>query len=385
MPDLVLEGEHYLEFFGNSVSSAGDVNGDGVPDIIVGNGQIGVEKAYLYFGGAVLDDIPDLILVGPTDSNFGWRVGSAGDVNGDGYDDAIVSAHWYTEDPGTTQPGYGRAYIYYGGVEMDSIPDVILSGTYPLACFGLSFSSMGDLNYDGFGDIVVSAHCSDTSPAKARVFLGGPNMVRADTLADAVIEGEAVWDFFSYSLSGTHDLNGDIFNELIVGAPFYDLSAFDEGKVYVYSILPGLTITSLTLSKGVVGFSYVDTLSVYDGTPPHDWGLCSGALPDGLELKPDGTINGIPTTVGATSFGVRVTDAEGETDTQDLSIEIVQGTKGDVNFDGAVNVLGVVRVVNIILTLPPTPTEYELWAGDCNEDGRIDILDAICIVNMILS
>lgn len=171
---------------------------------------------------------------------------------------------------------------------------------------------------------------------------------------------------------------------MIIGAPDHDVIEYDEGKVYVYSILPGLTVATLMLPYGIAGFSYAETLTVYNGTPPYTWNLFSGSLPDGLELNPNGVINGIPTTVDTSFFTVEVTDAELATDTQDLSIAICQGAKGDVNCDGTINIFDVVRVVNIILGLPPPPTEYELWAGDCNEDDNVNILDVVCIVNLIL-
>ena len=240
IPDLVLKGEKQYDYFGLTVASAGDVNGDEIPDIIVGNGQFRVEKAYLYFGGALLDTVPDLIFTGPLDSDFGWWVGSGGDINGDGYDDAIVSAHWYTDIPGVTPPGYGRLYIYFGGAEMDSIPDVILLGTTPQSGFGAFFSTLGDVSYDGYDDIIVSAHGPHSGVVgKVRVFLGGATMSNVDTLADAVIEGENPEDEFSYSLSGTHDLNGDGLNDVIVGAPSFDFIEWNEGKAYVHSIIPG--------------------------------------------------------------------------------------------------------------------------------------------------
>ena len=76
-------------------------------------------------------------------------------------------------EPGVTDPAYGRVYIYYGARFMDDLPDMIIEGSRPFTSFGSRFSSLGDINDDGFDDIVVSAHSSfrgDT--CKARVFLG---------------------------------------------------------------------------------------------------------------------------------------------------------------------------------------------------------------------
>jgi hypothetical protein len=240
IPDLMLKGENQYDYFGLAVASAGDVNGDGAPDIIIGNGQIRVEKAYIYFGGALLDTIPDLILTGPLDSDFGWHVASAGDINGDGYDDVMVSAHWYTEVPGTTPHAYGRLYIYYGGMNIYNTPDVIIRGTKARAAFSTGLSTLRDINFDGYDDIVIGAFGPYSEEvSKARVFLGGLSISNVDTLADAVIEGEVIGDYFSYSLSGTHDVNGDGLSDIVVGADERTTIIWEDGKVYVYSVLPG--------------------------------------------------------------------------------------------------------------------------------------------------
>ena len=104
----------------------GDVNGDGYDDLLVGafrypeiqsNG-----KAYLYFGGPALDAVVDLVIPAPAGNTawFGVSVASAGDFNGDGYPDFIIGAQ---------QSGYeGKAFIYYGGPSLDATPDLTLTG-----------------------------------------------------------------------------------------------------------------------------------------------------------------------------------------------------------------------------------------------------------------
>lgn len=297
--DLILKGEKQYDYFGMTVASGGDVNGDAATDIIVGNGQIRVEKAYIYFGGALLDTIPDLILTGPLDSDFGWHVASAGDINNDGYDDVMVSAHWYTEVPGSTPPGYGRLYIYYGGLNMNNTPDIIIRGTKAKADFSVGLSTLGDINFDGYDDIVIGAFGPKSEEeSKARVFLGGLSMSNVDTLADIVIEGEVIGDYFSFSLNGTHDINGDDLNDIIIGAHHHTNFIWEDGKVYVNSVLPG--------------------------------------------------------------------------------------GRGDVNHDDNIDVLDVVRVVNIILGTSTSPGAYELWASDVNIDGTIDVSDIMKIVDIII-
>ena len=240
IPDFVFQEGEPGENFGYALASAGDLNGDDAPDIIIGNRWIVVDRVWIYYGGSLLDSIPDLIFSGPKHSDFGWEVGTAGDINNDGFDDVMVSAHWYTDVPGITPPGYGRLYIYHGGTTMDTVPDLIIKGTIPRGDFSIGLSTLGDINFDAYDDIAVGAFGPNSNEiSKARVFLGGQTMGNADTLADVVIEGESIGDYFSNSLSGTHDLNGDGLNDLIIGANEHTTILWQDGKAYVYSILPG--------------------------------------------------------------------------------------------------------------------------------------------------
>jgi hypothetical protein len=119
----MFNGQGNFDSFGNSVSSAGDVNGDGYDDIIVGahgytSPNFNKGRAYIYFGGPAMDNKADVTLDGEASLHyFGFSVSAAGDVNGDGYDDVIVGAYGHTR---CTQD---RAYIFYGGAAMDNIAD----------------------------------------------------------------------------------------------------------------------------------------------------------------------------------------------------------------------------------------------------------------------
>ncbi|MBK6878540.1 MAG: FG-GAP repeat protein [Ignavibacteria bacterium] len=91
--DVTMTGEASTNYFGESVSSAGDVNGDGYSDVIIGaNGfNSNTGKAYLFFGGTSMNNTPDAAMTGEATNNFfGASVSSAGDVNGDGYSDVII-------------------------------------------------------------------------------------------------------------------------------------------------------------------------------------------------------------------------------------------------------------------------------------------------------
>jgi hypothetical protein len=202
---------------GLSVSSAGDVNGDGYADVIVGapgNDAAGTDagRAYVYYGGPAADAIPDLTLTGAAaGDNFGVSVSSAGDVNGDGYADVIVGA------PGNFEAGW--AFVYYGGPSADAIADLTLTGEAETA-FGRSVSGAGDVNGDGYADVIVGAPAPnyriDPSLSQAFVYYGGPG---ADAVADVTLSGglEAL-DDFGTSVSSAGDVNGDGYADVIVGA-----------------------------------------------------------------------------------------------------------------------------------------------------------------------
>ncbi|MBK6877796.1 MAG: FG-GAP repeat protein [Ignavibacteria bacterium] len=143
--------------FGQSVSDAGDLNGDGFDDILIGAPEyqypLSIGKAFIYFGGPVIETAPDLILTNG-EYFFGGSVSKAGDVNGDGYADVIVGvghyAFWVNE----------QVYVYFGGQNMDNIPDVVIPQG------GKSVSSAGDVNGDGYSDVMTTDG----------IYLGGPSM-----------------------------------------------------------------------------------------------------------------------------------------------------------------------------------------------------------------
>lgn len=221
-PDVILTGTA-KSFFGNSVSSAGDFNKDGFDDVIVGAYKYNTDtgSAYIYFGGSTMDSNPDVILTGTTSSYFGLSVSYAGDVNRDGYSDVIVGA-------GKTNSSTGCAYIYYGGSTLDSSPDVTLTGEAINNWFGISVSSAKDMNADGFDDVIVGATGFNSSAGRAYVYLGGNSM---DSNPDLILSGEAASNRFGADVSNAGDLNNDGYNDVIVGATGFNSST---GRAYIF-------------------------------------------------------------------------------------------------------------------------------------------------------
>lgn len=225
LPDslLILYGDTVRNHFGRSVSTAGDVNGDGYSDVIVGayTYDSNTGRAYIFYGGLSMNNVADVTLLGEsTSSNFGHTVSSAGDVNGDGFSDVIVGAYLYNST--------GRAYIFYGGISMNNIADVTLSGISLSSYFGYSVSTAGDVNSDGYSDVIVGAYGDVSGVGRAYIFYGGFSM---NNVADVTLTGESANNGFGYSVSTSRDVNGDGYSDVIVGAYTYNSST---GRAYIF-------------------------------------------------------------------------------------------------------------------------------------------------------
>jgi len=204
--DIVLAGTGAGDNFGASVACAGDFNGDGIPDIVVGAARAGGGRgaAYVFFGGKNLNLTADLVLQGGmTGERFGSSADTAGDLNADGYADIIVGA-----------PGSNRAYLFSGGRNPDGTADVMLGGGSG-SSFGTSVSGAGDVNGDGYDDVIVGAPGTSSSYGAAHLFFGGANM---DNTADVTLPGDVQTSYFGCSVSDVGDLNRDGYGDVLVGA-----------------------------------------------------------------------------------------------------------------------------------------------------------------------
>jgi hypothetical protein len=169
-PALTLTGENTNNYFGYSVATTGDVNGDGYADVVVGaygyNSLTG--RAYVYYGSAAgLSATPALTLTGENPGDqFGFSVATAGGVNGDGYSDVVVGL------PGSLS-GTGRVYVYHGSpAGLSATPALTLTGENPNDAFGSSVATAGDVNGDGYADLVVGADGSNSLTGRAYVYHG---------------------------------------------------------------------------------------------------------------------------------------------------------------------------------------------------------------------
>ena len=238
-PSWSAESDQEFSEFGYSVGTAGDVNGDGYDDVIVGapdydNGQSDEGRTFVYLGSpSGLSTTPSWTAEGDqVNALFGWSVGTAGDVNGDGFDDVVVGAP--SDDNG--QANEGRAFAYLGSASgLSFTPGWAAESDQALALFGTSVGTAGDVNGDGFGDVIVGAPLyANGQPEEGRAFVYHGSASGLSTTADWTTEADQGRARFGQSVGTAGDVNGDGYSDVIVGAYRYDHGQVDEGRAFVY-------------------------------------------------------------------------------------------------------------------------------------------------------
>jgi len=253
-PNLRIESNLLGALLGDSMANAGDVNGDGIDDLIVGaldwnESDVGLEygAVFLFLGGGEALATGDLsqadtrIVSEQSGARLGTAVGSAGDVNGDGYGDIIVGAGGW--DGG--QDNEGAAFIYLGGP--DGIPDgnlasadTTLQGDWQNARLGTS-SGHADVNGDGYDDVIVGGRLyqsdgATTQEGYALIFLGSENGVASGgrATAHAQIESDQAGATMGEAVAGVGDVNDDGYEDVLIGAPRWSHPDVREGAAFLY-------------------------------------------------------------------------------------------------------------------------------------------------------
>ena len=246
-------GEAADDFAGKGLGGGGDMNGDGFDDLVVGatnndEGAAAAGKVYLVFGrgGGWAPDTSlataDATFLGETGGAYAGRaVDIAGDLNGDGLDDLVIGAYG-RDDPGIDA---GETYLVFGRPEyvgqQISLADADASFVGELAgdFAGWSAAGAGDVDGDGFDDLLVGAYKRDgweLDSGAAYLLLGAPTgWAMRTSLADAgaAVLGETAYDYLGRSVAGVGDVDGDGFDDFLVGVSGNDDFETDSGEVLV--------------------------------------------------------------------------------------------------------------------------------------------------------
>jgi hypothetical protein len=248
-PRWTFEPDQASAFLGAAAGTAGDVNGDGYSDLIVGapfysGGQAQEGRVYVFHGSATgFAATPSWIVESNTPSAlFGFAGGTAGDVNGDGFDDVIIGAPLF----GNPEVNEGKVFVYLGSAAgLSATPIWTLEMNQPQGQLGITVGTAGDVNGDGFSDVIIGAPFLDNGQSdegRAFVYLGSPTGPDASPAWSG--ETNQPNARFGSAVGTAGDVNADGFADIVIGADHFDNGQTDEGRALVYhGSAAGLSLT----------------------------------------------------------------------------------------------------------------------------------------------
>ncbi len=379
-----IRGESAGDHAGGSVSGAGDVNGDGIPDLVIGAPEHGL--TYVVFGKATTETV-ELSEVASGRGGFeiwgesvrdfsGSSVSGAGDVNGDGLADVLIGA------------GTSSSYVVFGKPTTEAVElSTVAAGTGGFVVRGenegrgLRVSGAGDVNGDGLADLLIGALMADP---RGRENAGSSYVVFGKATTETVelsqvaagqggfeIRGESAGDHAGGSVSGAGDVDGDGIPDLMIGAPWAGPGGRDEaGSSYI--VFGKATTEAVDLSAVAACQGGFAIRGASEGERS-GWNITGAG-----DLNGDGIPDiAIGTSVGGYNpphgrayvvFGPR---REG----------VPQFRRGDSNADNTTDISDGIAILGYLF-LGEQKVLCE-QAGDGNDDGALDISDAVYVLRFL--
>ena len=412
---------------GWAVSGAGDVNSDGFDDIMIGApadlraGVIG--QTYVLYGGSALPGTIELGAVNGTDGfrvngvsigdRSGHSINGAGDVNRDGFDDVLIAAPLADPNGGSS----GQSYVLYGATGLPATVQLsALNGTTGFTINGVSAgdqsgyagqaaSGAGDVNGDGFDDVVIGAPYSDphgSISGQSYVVYGGcgvPGTVELSALNGAAgfrLNGIATADESGWSVSGAGDVNGDNFDDVLIGAPLADPNGGNSGQSYVVygngDVPPTATPTSTLTPTSTPSRTPTRTATVTGTSTPTPTATSTPTSTRTPTPTPTATPTNTPTPTPSPTATSTSTPTPTPTRTATPTLTPTPAhPRGDCNADNAVNAADVSGLVLEIFDgdgTIPAAVPGGTFPGDpigcnANADTVVDAGDLACVARII--